>query len=77
MDVEHKDPNRPINTRIRDLMRRMTLEEKIAQMMQLEKVNATSEILWDYSIDSVLSGGGSLQRPEVTTADCINMVNAF
>ncbi|KAL6966623.1 beta-glucosidase [Sarracenia purpurea var. burkii] len=75
--VEYKDPNRPINARIRDLMRRMTLEEKVGQMMQLEKVNATPEILRDYSIGSVLSGGGSVPRPEATAADWVNMVNAF
>ncbi|CAL5354135.1 unnamed protein product [Camellia sinensis] len=75
--MKYKDPKQPINIRIRDLMNRMTLPEKIGQMMQLERVNATPEIMRDYSIGSLLSGGGSIPRPQATAEDWINMVNAF
>ena len=30
----YKDPRKPVATRVRDLLRRMTLEEKAAQLMQ-------------------------------------------
>ncbi|XAR55885.1 Glucan 1,3-beta-glucosidase [Bertholletia excelsa] len=75
--VKYKDPNQPINVRIRDLMNRMTLEEKIGQMMQLERLTATPDIMRDYSIGSLLSGGGSVPRPQATAEEWINMVNEF
>ncbi|GMP91806.1 hypothetical protein CsSME_00042323 [Camellia sinensis var. sinensis] len=75
--MKYKDPKQPINIPIRDLMNRMTLPEKIGQMMQLERVNATPEIMRDYSIGSLLSGGRSIPRPQATAEDWINMVNAF
>ncbi|CAL5428415.1 unnamed protein product [Camellia sinensis] len=75
--MKYKDPKQPINIPIRDLMNRMTLPEKICQMMQLERVNATPEIMRDYSIGSLLSSGRSIPRPQATAEDWINMVNAF
>ena len=30
----YKDPRKPVGTRVRDLLRRMTIEEKAAQLMQ-------------------------------------------
>nr|GLL32424.1 lysosomal beta glucosidase-like [Ipomoea trifida] len=38
----YKDPTRKIGSRIRDLMGRMTLEEKIGQMTQLDRQNLTA-----------------------------------
>ncbi|XWS52753.1 hypothetical protein CRYUN_Cryun11dG0099300 [Craigia yunnanensis] len=75
--MKYKDPSQPLNKRIRDLMQRMTLEEKIGQMVQLDRTNATPEIMRDYGIGSVLSGGGSVPRPQATPQDWINMVNAY
>ena len=46
----YKDPKRPIGARIRDLMKRMTLEEKIGQMVQIERVNATAQIMKQFYI---------------------------
>ncbi|PKI18226.1 hypothetical protein CRG98_049500, partial [Punica granatum] len=34
--MKYKDPKQPVNVRIKDLMSRMTLEEKIGQMTQIE-----------------------------------------
>lgn len=48
--VKYKDPNQPLNVRIRDLMKRMTLDEKIGQMMQLDLTAVTPEIMKNYSI---------------------------
>ncbi|WKA03387.1 hypothetical protein VitviT2T_021498 [Vitis vinifera] len=74
---KYKDPKQPINIRIRDLMYRMTLAEKIGQMVQLERANATPEIMKDFSIGSLLSGGGSGPGIQATAEDWINMVNEF
>ncbi|XP_042511489.1 beta-glucosidase BoGH3B-like [Macadamia integrifolia] len=72
---KYKDPKQGLNVRIRDLMNRMTLEEKIGQMMQLDVKKATPEIMKTFSIGSVLSGGGNGPRPNATAADWIEMVN--
>ncbi|RVW60651.1 Beta-glucosidase BoGH3B [Vitis vinifera] len=55
----------------------MTLAEKIGQMVQLERANATPEIMKDFSIGSLLSGGGSGPGIQATAEDWINMVNEF
>ncbi|CAH2056818.1 unnamed protein product [Thlaspi arvense] len=76
-DAKYKNRNQPINVRIRDLMKRMTLEEKIGQMMQLERMKVDAEMMRNYSIGSLLSGGGSVPRPQATAEDWINMVNGY
>ncbi|KAK8647345.1 hypothetical protein V6N13_121088 [Hibiscus sabdariffa] len=75
--VKYKDPKQPVAVRLKDLMSRMTLAEKIGQMTQVDRSVATEQILRDYSIGSVLSGGGSEPLPQATAQDWINMVNAF
>lgn len=52
-DAEHmnyKDPKQPINTRIKDLLGRMTLAEKIGQMMQIERQVASADVMKKYFI---------------------------
>ncbi|GJN18911.1 hypothetical protein PR202_gb06123 [Eleusine coracana subsp. coracana] len=73
--AKHKDPKQPLNTRIDDLLRRMTLAEKIGQMSQIERVNATAEVMRKYSIGSVLSGGGSVPSPNAAAPEWVKMVN--
>jgi beta-glucosidase len=46
----YKDPSQPLNTRIDDLLRRMTLAEKIGQMSQIERENATADVINKYFI---------------------------
>lgn len=75
--IKYKDPKQPLKVRITDLMSRMTLEEKIGQMVQIDRIVATPEIMKNYSIGSVLSGGGSTPLPEASAADWVNMVNMF
>ncbi|KHG09998.1 Lysosomal beta glucosidase [Gossypium arboreum] len=75
--VKYKDPKQPVAARIKDLMSKMTLAEKIGQMAQIDRSVATEQILRDYSVGSVLSGGGSEPLPEAKAEDWINMVNAF
>lgn len=49
-DMKYKDPNLPLNVRIKDLMGRMTLEEKIGQMTQIERSVASAAVMNKYFI---------------------------
>lgn len=51
---KYKDPKQPLNVRIRDLMKRMTLAEKIGQMSQIERKIATPEIMKNYFIGMLI-----------------------
>lgn len=43
--LKYKDPKQPLNARIKDLMGRMTLEEKIGQMVQIERKLASADVM--------------------------------
>ncbi|XP_022951713.1 uncharacterized protein LOC111454423 isoform X1 [Cucurbita moschata] len=73
--LKYKDPTQPLNVRINDLLGRMTVEEKIGQMVQIERVNASADVMKNYFIGSVLSGGGSAPSKEATAKDWVDMVN--
>ncbi|KAI3826250.1 hypothetical protein L1987_00295 [Smallanthus sonchifolius] len=76
-DMLYKDPKQALNVRINDLMKRMTLEEKIGQMTQIERSVASNEVMKKYLIGSVLSGGGSVPSKQATPETWVNMVNDF
>jgi len=63
--VIYTDPSQPIETRVEDLLKHMTLEEKIGQMTQVEKNSIAPGDITKYYIGSILSGGGS--SPEENT----------
>lgn len=48
--AKYKDPRQPVAVRVEDLLSRMTLEEKIGQMVQIERGVASAEIMRNYSI---------------------------
>lgn len=48
--MKYKDPKQPINSRIRDLIGRMTLAEKIGQMTQIERQVASADVTKQYFI---------------------------
>uniref|UniRef100_A0A1D1Z1Y3 Lysosomal beta glucosidase n=2 Tax=Anthurium amnicola TaxID=1678845 RepID=A0A1D1Z1Y3_9ARAE len=75
--LKYKDPKQPLNVRINDLLRRMTLEEKIGQMAQIERSIASAEVMKKYFVGSVLSGGGSVPAPKASVQDWANMVTEF
>lgn len=54
--MRYKDPKEPVGLRVKDLLGRMTLEEKIGQMVQIDRVSATPDIMNKYYI-----GNGSSQ----------------
>jgi beta-glucosidase len=67
-DVKYKDPKQPVNERVEDLLSRMTLEEKIGQMSQIERANATPAVIQKYFVGSVLSGGGSVPAEKASAS---------
>ncbi|KAJ4767248.1 Glycosyl hydrolase family protein [Rhynchospora pubera] len=52
----------------------MSLEEKIGQMSQIERVNATADVMKEYFIGSVLSGAGSVPAPNASVEEWVSMV---
>lgn len=77
MDCIYKDPNQPVEARIKDLLSRMTLKEKAGQMTQIERRVATPSVLKDLSIGSILSAGGSGPFDKALSADWADMVDGF
>ncbi|TXG66357.1 hypothetical protein EZV62_007632 [Acer yangbiense] len=75
--MKYKDSKLPLNVRIKDLMSRMTLEEKVGQMTQIERTVASAEVMKKYFIGSILSGGGSVPAPKASAEAWIDMVNDF
>ena len=52
--AKYKDPSQPITARVEDLLARMTLEEKIGQMTQIERTVATADVMKTYYIGNTL-----------------------
>uniref|UniRef100_A0A165YRP9 Beta-glucosidase n=1 Tax=Daucus carota subsp. sativus TaxID=79200 RepID=A0A165YRP9_DAUCS len=75
--MKYKDPKQPINVRIKDLMMRMSLEEKIGQMVQIDRTVASYEVMKNYSIGSLLSGGGSVPAENASAGMWVDMINGF
>ncbi|XP_062173387.1 uncharacterized protein LOC133878851 isoform X2 [Alnus glutinosa] len=73
--VKYKDPKQPLGARMKDLLNKMTLEEKIGQMVQIERLNATADVMKNYLIGSILSGGGSVPAPKASPQQWVEMVN--
>jgi beta-glucosidase len=74
----YRDASRPIGQRVADLLKRMTLEEKVGQMTQAERASVdadTSKITSDH-LGSLLSGGGSVPTPNRPRA-WANMVDRY
>ncbi|GAY39961.1 hypothetical protein CUMW_048370 [Citrus unshiu] len=75
--LKYKDPKQPLHVRVNDLVSRMTLEEKIGQMTQIERGVASAEVMKKYFIGSVLTGGGSAPARQASAEAWINMINDF
>ena len=74
--VIYTDPSQPVEVRVEDLLKRMTLDEKIGQMTQVEKNSLGPGDIARYYIGSVLSGGGG--SPEDNTPQAwYEMVEAY
>jgi beta-glucosidase len=72
------NPDLPVESRVNDLLARMTLTEKIGQMTQAERgaVAGDPTLVAQWNLGSVLSGGGSTPTPN-TPAAWVNLVNTL
>lgn len=77
MACVYKNPEEQIEARVKDLLSRMTLREKIGQMTQIERTVATSSAIRDLSIGSILSSGGSAPFENALSSDWADMVDGF
>ncbi len=76
--LPYQDPTLPTPQRVDDLLARMTLEEKVGQMTQAERIDVAADpgLITTYQLGSVLSGGGSV--PESNTPEAwADMVDEF
>ncbi len=58
----YKDPSQPVEARVEDLLARMTLEEKIGQMVQPVQQGMSAAEVGAASLGSVLSTAGSISE---------------
>lgn len=73
----YMDPKLPVEERVKDLLSRMTLEDKVGQMTQAERGNIKNlDDIGFYGFGSILSGGGSVPG-ENTPEGWANMIDAF
>ncbi|EPS72736.1 hypothetical protein M569_02021, partial [Genlisea aurea] len=73
----YKDANAPIEDRIQDLLSKMTLQEKIGQMTQIERRVATASAIRDLAVGSILSFAGSAPFENARSSDWASMVNGY
>ncbi|KAL0374725.1 UNVERIFIED_CONTAM: Beta-glucosidase BoGH3B [Sesamum radiatum] len=69
----YRDPKKPLNRRIKDLLRRMNLEEKIGQMVQIERAVASAEVMKKERVE----WRGSAPAPRASPKAWVDMVNGF
>ncbi len=74
--VIYTDPSQPIEARVEDLLRRMSLDEKIGQMTQAERFSLQPGDITKYHIGSVLNGGGGAP-PENNPQGWYEMVDGY
>ena len=66
--IMYTDPSQPVEARVEDLLKRMTLDEKIGQMTQVEKNSIRPGDITKYFIGSILSGGGGSPKDNTAQA---------
>lgn len=86
------DPSAPTNRRVEDLLHRMTLDEKVGQMVQIRVGKLRGDCQWtpgplvdsclkdvlvDKKAGSILSGGGDSPVPDNTPQAWAEMTNAI
>ena len=72
MLVPYYNASLPVESRVADLLGRMTPDEKIGQMVQAERASVTPEDVKVYSLGSVLSGGGSFPNGKQSDSTRLN-----
>src|SRR4051794_26458839 len=66
--LPYQDPTQPVAARVTDLLSRMSLDEKLGQMTQAERLAASTSDVATSRLGSVLSGGGSAPSPNTASA---------
>ncbi len=75
--LPYQDPTLPVATRVADLLSRMTLDEKIGQMTQVERSSLTAQAdIATFNLGSLLSGGGSAPATNTATG-WANMYDSY
>ncbi len=75
--LPYQNPDLSIEERVSDLVSRMTLEEKIGQMTLVEKDSINPDILREYFIGAVVSGGGDYPTGNNTVEGWAAMVQGY
>lgn len=79
--VLYKDASKSVEERVTDLLGRMTIEQKVAQMIMPEKNveggGASQEDVKKLGIGAVLSGGGSAPTTGNTASDWSELINSY
>lgn len=72
------DPSASNDSRVEDLLAKMTLDEKIGQMTQADHAAVSNlDDVKNYYLGSILSGGGSDPTPENTPLDWTNLYDSL
>ncbi|CAM0943350.1 unnamed protein product [Alopecurus aequalis] len=71
----YKDASAPVEARVRDLLGRMTLREKLGQMAQIDRVVMSPRALTDLGVGSVLNGGDSSPGDRASPSEWARMVD--
>lgn len=75
-DYPYLDPSQPVEARVEDLLGRMSQDDKLGQMTQVEKNAIQILDIQEYRIGSILSGGGG--SPAKNTPEAwVEMVGSF
>ncbi|XP_024162206.1 beta-glucosidase BoGH3B isoform X1 [Rosa chinensis] len=73
----YRNRNAPTEARVKDLLSRMSLEEKVGQMTLIERRVATPSAIRDFSIGSIFSAAASGPFKNALSADWADMVDEF
>ncbi|CAH8267726.1 unnamed protein product [Arabidopsis lyrata] len=73
----YKNRDAPVEARVKDLLSRMTLPEKIGQMTQIERSVASPQVITHSFIGSVQSGAGSWPFEDAKSSDWADMIDGF
>ncbi|CAN1262646.1 Beta-glucosidase BoGH3B [Linum perenne] len=73
--LKYKDPRQPVEARIKDLMTRMSLAEKIGQITQIDRLVATDEVMRKYFIGTCIQGSDKNPYNNSTAETWVNTIN--
>lgn len=75
-ELPYRDPSLPVEQRVADLLSRMTLDEKLGQMLMGGRDWVGPDQVRKLNMGTLLSGGGSVPRPN-TVAGWVAMMKGY